>query len=88
MDKSQAEAFIKDIGKPDKVICLEVGDEAAKTRLRSRREMDDNKIGAINKRLKHWHEDTQPLAKSFNAIMIDGNLPANEVADIAMKALE
>jgi len=87
LDKSQAASFIDDIGNPDRVICLEIGDEAAKTRLRSRRDMDD-KIGSINKRLKHWHEDTQPLAKSFNAVMIDGNLPANEVVDIALKALE
>jgi len=87
LDKDQAGTFFNDIGNPTKVICLEISDETAKTRLRSRRDFDD-KIGAINKRLKTWHEETQPLAKSFNAVIIDGNLPANEVLDIAVKALE
>ena len=69
------------------MICLDIPDEVAKYRLRSRRDFDD-KMGSINKRLKTWHEETKPLAKTFNAILIDGNLPANEVLDNVIKALE
>ena len=87
MDKHQAGTFLNDIGNPTKVICLEISDETAQTRLRLRRDFDDT-IRAINRRLKTWHEETKPVAKSFNAVVIDGNLPANEVMDIAVKALE
>ena len=87
LDKDQAGEFFNDIGYPTKVICLDIPDEVAKTRLRSRRDFDD-KIGAINKRLKTWHEETKPFAQKSGAIMIDGTLPANEVLDLAVKALE
>ena len=87
MDKSQAGTFLNDIGNPTKVICLKISDETAQTRLRLRRDFDDT-IRAITRRLKTWHEETQPLAKSFNAVVIDGNLPANQIMDIAIKALE
>ena len=87
LDKNQAATFLNDIGNPTKVICLKISDETAETRLRLRRDFDDT-IRAIHKRLKTWHEETKPLAKSFNAVFIDGNLPANQVVDIAIKALE
>ena len=82
LDKSQAASFSEYIGRPSKVICLEIPEESAVVRLTTRGQFDDA-AEAINKRLKIWNEDTRPLVKAFNGIIINADRAANEVlADV------
>ena len=87
LDRDQAAAFVNDIGNPSVVICLDIPDDIAQSRLRARASFDDN-ARSIKKRLEAWNEKTKPIARSFNAIIIDANIPANEVLKNVEKALE
>ena len=78
LDRNQAISFCKDIGKPSRVISLEISDQVATSRLTARGNFDDE-TASINKRLETWNEKTKPLARTYDAIIINADLPADEV---------
>ena len=82
LDEAQANEFVSDIGPPTAVVCLELPDEVATGRLKSRGNFDDD-TAAIEKRLKVWNEKTKPVADKHKAFVINADRSANEiVADI------
>jgi adenylate kinase family enzyme len=87
LDRDQAAAFFNDIANPSIVICLEIPDDVALSRLRTRDSFDDN-VRSIKKRLETWNQNTKQIAKAFNAIIIDADQPANDVLANVEKALE
>ena len=87
LDKDQAAAFVNDLSTPSAVICLEIDDDTAMHRLRTRGSFDDIRK-SIQKRLDTWNESTKPIARAFNASIIDAAVPANDVLASVEKALE
>ena len=87
LDRDQAAAFVNDIANPSIVICLEMPDDVALSRLRTRASFDDN-VRSIKNRLETWNEKTKQIARAFNAILIDADQPANDVLASVEKALE
>ena len=78
MNEAQAVAFCIDIARPSIVICLEIPDECAITRLTIRGNFDDGR-SSIDKRLKIWNEKTRPLADKYEATVINSERPVNEI---------
>ena len=78
MNEAQAVAFCADIAQPSIVICLEIPDKCAITRLTIRGNFDDGR-SSIDKRLKIWNEKTRPLADEYKATVINSERPVNEI---------
>ena len=87
LDRDQAAAFVNDIANPSMVICLEMPDDVALSRLRTRGSFDDN-VRSIKNRLETWNEKTKQIARAFNAIIIDADQAANDVLANVENALE
>jgi adenylate kinase len=82
------DAMLAEIGKPlDIVLLLQVGDEVATTRLLGRAAAEgrkDDAPGAIANRLRHYHEETEPIVERYRAegmlVSIPGERSVGEVA--------
>lgn len=82
------DAMLADIGKPiDIVLLLQVGDEVATTRLLGRAAAEgrkDDEPEAIANRLRHYHEETEPIVERYRTegmlIAIPGERSVGEVA--------
>lgn len=82
------DAMLADIGKPiDIVLLLQVGDEVATTRLLGRAAAEgrkDDEPEAIANRLRHYHEETEPIVERYRTegtlVPIPGERSVGEVA--------
>ena len=87
IDEDQATAFCSDIAPPTVVVCLEISDECAISRLTIRGNFDDVRA-SIDKRLKIWNDKTRPLALKYKAFVINAERPANEILQDIEKATQ
>ena len=82
------DAMLAEIGKPiDVVLLLQVGDEVATTRLLGRAAAEgrkDDEPEAIANRLRHYHEETEPIVERYRIegtlVPIPGERSVGEVA--------
>jgi len=82
------DSMLADIGKPlDVVLLLQVGDEVASERLLGRAAEEgrkDDAPDAIANRLRHYHEETEPLVERYRVdgmlVPIDGERGVGQVA--------
>lgn len=82
------DAMLAEIGKPlDVVLLLQVGDDVASTRLHGRAAQEgrkDDEPEAIANRLRHYHEETEPVVERYRAegtlVPINGERSVGEVA--------
>ena len=86
MDEAQANEFVADIGPPTAVVCLEIPDEVAVGRLKSRGNFDDDQ-NAITKRLNVWNDKTRVVADNHKAFVINADRSANEIVSDIEKAI-
>jgi len=86
IDEAQANEFVSDIGPPTAVICLEIPDEVAISRLASRGNFDDDK-DAVSKRLSIWNGKTKIVAGKHKAFVINADRSANEIVSDIEKAI-
>ena len=87
MDEDQASAFCSDIAPPTVVVCLEIPDECAISRLTIRGNFDDVRA-SIDKRLKMWNEKTRPVASKYKAFIINAERNANDILQDLEKAIQ
>jgi adenylate kinase len=82
------DAMLAEIGKPlDIVLLLQVGDQVATERLLGRAAAEgrkDDEPDAIANRLRHYHEETEPIAERYRAegllVPVQGERSVGEVA--------
>ena len=86
MNEDQAMAFCSEIAPPSVVICLEIPNESAISRLTIRGNFDDRRA-SIDKRLKIWNERTKPVAEKFKAILINAEMTQTEIFQDLEKAI-
>jgi adenylate kinase len=87
--------MLDEIGKPlDAVILLQVSDEVATSRLQTRADDEgraDDSSGAIQNRLRLYHELTEPVVERYRAkgtlIAVDGDRAITQVAASIENAL-
>ena len=87
MNEDQAMAFCSHIAPPSVVVCLEIPNESAISRLTIRGNFDDNRA-SIDNRLKIWNERTLPVALKFNATMINAERTQSEILQDLEKILQ
>ena len=71
----------------DNIVCLEIPDECAISRLTIRGNFDDVRA-SIDKRLKMWNEKTRPVASKYKAFIINAERNANDILQDLEKAIQ
>ena len=87
MNEDQAMTFCSTIAPPSVVVCLEIPNESAISRLTIRGNFDDNRA-SIDNRLKIWNERTLPVALKFKAIMINAERTQSEILQDLEKLIQ
>ena len=87
MNEDQAMAFCSTIAPPSVVVCLEIPNESAISRLTIRGNFDDNRA-SIDNRLKIWNERTLPVALKFKATMINAERTQSEILQDLEKVIQ
>merc|ERR1711962_1075939 len=75
----QAEIFVSNLGKPTRVICLDVSDEVMTGRLLGRGNFDDPP-DAIQKRIANYNENTRAIMDKFPALGVNAEVAPDEIA--------
>merc|ERR1711962_282425 len=75
----QAEIFVSNLGKPTRVICLDVSDEVMTGRLLGRGNFDDTP-DAIQKRIANYNENTRAIMDKFPALRVNAEVAPDEIA--------
>merc|ERR1711962_1393935 len=75
----EAEIFVSNLGKPTRVICLDVSDEVMTGRLLGRGNFDDTP-DAIQKRIANYNENTRAIMDKFPALRVNAEVAPDEIA--------